>query len=77
MHFYVDLALGKHYYIFMLTQKTKAPQSAGNTLKGSNCAIAHTANDKAIVSQSPMKGKAHHGVLQLQYSMQKVREVRS
>jgi len=31
----------------MLTRKTKAPQSAGNTLKGSNCAIAHTATNKA------------------------------
>ncbi len=62
MHYYVDLALGKHYYVYMLTQ-TKAPQSAGNTLKGHYCAIAHTAYNKAIVSQSPMKGKAHHGVL--------------
>lgn len=43
----------------------KAPQSADNTLKGSNRAIAHTASYKAIVSQSPMKGKAYNGVLQL------------
>jgi hypothetical protein len=69
MYFYVDIALGKHYYIYMLTQKTKAPQSADNTLKGSNCAIAHTATYKAIVSQSPMKGKAPHGVSRLQYHM--------
>jgi hypothetical protein len=69
MYFYVDIALGKHYNIFMLTQKTKAPQSAGNTLKGSNPAIAHRATYNAIVSQSPMKGKALYGLLQLQYSM--------
>lgn len=69
MNYYVDLALGKHYYIYMLTRKTKAPQSAGNTLKGQNRAIAHTATYKAIVSQLPMKGKAHNGMLQLQYSM--------
>jgi hypothetical protein len=52
-----------------MKNKIKAPQSAGNTLKGSNCAIAHTATIKAIVSQSPMKGKALYGVLQLQSSM--------
>jgi hypothetical protein len=52
-----------------MRNKTKAPQSARNTLKGSTCAIAHTSYCKAIVSQSPMKGKAQNGVLQLQYPM--------
>jgi hypothetical protein len=44
----------------------KALQTAGNDLKGFNRAIAHTANYKAIVSQSPMKGN-YNGVLQLSY----------
>ena len=46
-------------------------------LTGSNCAIAHTATYKAIVSQSREKGKAHYGMLQLQYPMQEVRKIRS
>ena len=67
MSILLDLALGKHYIVAM--KNKKAPQSAGNTLKGSNYAIARIAAFKAIVSQSPMKGKAHHGVLQLQYPL--------
>jgi hypothetical protein len=54
---------------YIIGMKNKAPQSATNTLKGSNCAIAHTAHNNAIVSQLHEKGKAHHGVLQLQYPM--------
>jgi hypothetical protein len=54
--------------IYRMNNK-KAPQSAINTLKGSNRAIAHTATYKAIVSQSPMKGKAHHGLSRMQYHM--------
>ena len=77
MHFYVDLALGKHYYIFMLTQ-TKAPQSAGDTLKGvpSHAIDSRMSLDNSIVSYRREKGN-HNGLLQLQYSMQKIREVRS
>jgi hypothetical protein len=52
-----------------MRNKIKALQIAGNNLKGSNCAIAHRAMRKTIVSQSPKKGKAQNGVLQLQYLM--------
>jgi hypothetical protein len=59
----------------MIERKTKAPQIAGNNLKGHSHAIARMSTNKAIVSQSPEKGKAHHGMLQLQSPMQEVREV--
>ena len=78
MHFYVDLALGKHYRIFMLTEKTKAPQSADNTLKGilSHAIDSRMSLDNSIVSYRREKGN-HNGLLQLQCPMQEVWEVRS
>lgn len=57
--------------------KNKAPQIAGNNLKGHlSQAIARMVHDNAIVSQSPEKGKAHNGLLQLQSDLQEIREVR-
>jgi hypothetical protein len=53
----------------MMKIKTKALQIAANNLKGFNCAIAHTVTYKIIVSQSPEKGKAHDGMLQLQSTL--------
>jgi hypothetical protein len=58
-------------------RKTKAPQIAGNNPKGHlSHAIARMRLDNAIVSQSPKKGKAQNDVLQLQYPMQEIRQVR-
>jgi hypothetical protein len=65
----LDLALGEHYNVVMMNDKTKAPQIADNNLKGRSHTIARMSCDNAIVSQSPKKGKAQNDVLQLQYPM--------
>jgi hypothetical protein len=50
--------------------KTKAPQIADNNLKGYlSRAISHTSLDNSIVRELPEKGKAHNGLLQLQFAL--------
>ena len=63
----LDKQQGLLYYF---TMKNKALQIADNNLKGHlSHAIARMSTGKAIVSQSPKKGKVYDGLLQLQFAL--------